>query len=165
MRHYVTPFHLLSIARREPQGRRDTTEASFKLEYEAQVIVGAGIAIVYPDLLVHFDVFDGTKNNFARRESFFERSVRAGRVVEESAKAKGESRQRIVLSPTEDVTGHYSLRNLFPIFLADDDDGACFNHGPCLNRRPSKNASSALTDFFAVNEGGRVGFHNSLRRG
>ncbi len=93
MGYHVTPFQPLSSARREPPGRRDTTEASFKLEYEAQVIVGAGIAIVYPDLLVHFDVFDGPKNNFARRESFFERSVRTGRVVEESAKAKGESRQ------------------------------------------------------------------------
>jgi hypothetical protein len=74
-------------------------------------------------------------------------------VVEESAKSKGESRQGVVLSPAEDVTGQYSLRNFFVIFLADEDDGASFNHGPFLNGRPSKNTSSALTDFFAVNEG------------
>ena len=93
MRDDVTPLHPLSSARRKPPGRQDTTEASLDLEYEAHVIVGAGIAIVYPNLFVHFDVLDSTKYNFSRRESFFERSVRAGRVVKESAKAKGESRQ------------------------------------------------------------------------
>jgi len=153
VRYDVTPLHPLLSARGKPPGRRDATEASIELEYEAHVVVRAGIAIVYPNLFVHFNIFDCTKYNFARRESFFERSVRAGRVVEESAKSKGESRQGVVLSPAEDVTGQYSLRNFFVIFLADDDDGACLNHGPFLNGRPSKNTSSALTDFFAVNEG------------
>ena len=93
MRHYVTPFHPLSSARREPPGRRNTTEASLKSKYESQVIVGFGIAIVYPNLLVHFDVFEGTKYNFSRRESFAELSIRTDSMVVESAKAKGESRQ------------------------------------------------------------------------
>jgi len=65
--HDGTPFHPLSSARCEPSGCRNRTDASVRSKYESEIVVGCGIAIIYSDFLMHLDILESSKYDFARR--------------------------------------------------------------------------------------------------
>jgi hypothetical protein len=65
--HDGTLFHPLSSARCEPSRCRNRIDASIKSKDESEIVVGCGIAIIDSDFLMHFDVLEGSKYDFARR--------------------------------------------------------------------------------------------------